>query len=185
MIYIVLIICIISIVGFILFTNYNNCNEKMSFTNQKIKEARKNIKISLEKKENLLESSIEIIKNGNKKKYAKKEILENLIKNKNHKLTFQEKYEELLKLYNEFNEIIEDDQKALKNKQLIEIIYSLKENENDLNATINFYNNSILEMNNIKKNVFANFIFKKNDFKNYQSINIIKNEQYAILKEDK
>ena len=47
-------------------------------------------KEKLEKKEETLEKALELIVNANKRKYGKKNILENLIKNKNIKLDQKE-----------------------------------------------------------------------------------------------
>lgn len=143
-----------------------------------IKEAIKNINIELEKEEKLLEYSINIIKESNKRKYAKKEILENLIKNKNKKLDMYQKYIELEKNIIEFNKLIEEDKKLEDLKEIKKIIYKLKLIHNDLQASIKFHDKNIEELEKEKP------IFTKN-IEKFKKFNIKKEEEFEILKEGK
>ena len=137
----------------------------------------------LEKKEEYLERALDTIKNSNKKKYSKKNIMESLIINKNKKLDIVTMYEELDKNLKELKDIIEDDSKLKELKKLNEVMYDLNNNENDLQASINFYNESINNVKKIKKNIFTNLIIKSKSYDTYECIVISNDDNLSILKE--
>lgn len=163
--YLILIIIIILIfIGIAIYNIYQAKQGKTKLQEERINESIKTIELLLDKKEKVLEDTISVIKNSNKKKYTKKEILENLIKNKSKKLTLIQKHDELRKLMKEFNTIIEDDKKLEENKKLTELRYELSIIETDLISTCKFYNKYI----NKKETKF----------------NIEKEEELEILKEN-
>lgn len=165
--YIILIIIIIIILTLLgVYLIYKNKQEKNKLNNVRINESLKNIEILMEEKEKYLEESINLIKNSNKKKYNKKDILDSLIKNKSKKLDLYEQYEELQKSYKEFLNLIYDDKKLQEDKKINGIKYKLNNIENDLNASIKYYNKYIVLSNN-----------KATKF------NIVKEEEFEILKE--
>ncbi len=106
----------------------------------RVEEALKNIEFFLEKKENNLKKAIPLIKDTNKRKYGKKEILPDLIKNKNIKQNLKERDESLKNDLKEFKNLLEDDEKLVKNKAIREIYFDSIEIENDLNASKKYYN---------------------------------------------
>lgn len=183
--YVVIVLCFIIVIIVCCYFNIKNKIELFNLYNKKIDESIKSIDLFLEKKEVYLERAINIIKNSNKKKYAKKDIMESLIKNKNKKLDRASIYNELEVNLKELYELIEDDQKLSGVKKLDEVVYDIKNNESDLIASIKFYNSSIDELKKIRSSLLTNFIYKKMDFSNYQHIELIDKGSFAILKEGK
>lgn len=167
---------------FILVITYNR--QKYQILQVRIEEAIKNIEYFLEKKEKNLMKAIPIIEDSNKKKYGKKEILSDLIKNQNIKKTLQEQDENLRKNLKEFTELLEDDEKLTKIKELNEIYFDGIEIENNLNASKKYYNK-------IAKKIDQEFAkFPRNIMKNilkYEKLELFntkKEETLEILKEE-
>ena len=104
--YIIIGLCIVIVIGFFIFFNIRKNSEILDLSNEKINESIKNIDLYLEKKEEYLERALDTIKNSNKKKYSKKNIMESLIINKNKKLDIVTMYEELDKNLKELKDII-------------------------------------------------------------------------------
>lgn len=175
---ITIIICILIILAILIYLINKNKKEEVLQKVTNINEAIKSINIELEKEEKLLEYSINVIKESNKRKYTKKNILDDLIKNKNKKLDIYQKYNELEKNIKEFNNLIEEDKKLEEVKEIKKIIYKLKLIRNDLQASIKFYDNNIDELDKEKP------IFTKN-IERYKKFNIKKEEEFEILKEGK
>lgn len=182
--YIVIGLCVVIVIILFIYFNIKNNSEMLVLHNEKINESLKSIDLYLEKKEEYLERALDTIKNSNKKKYSKKNIMESLIINKNKKLDRVEMYNELDKNLNELYEIVEDDAKLKEVKKLNTVLYDLNNNDSDLMASINFYNEAVNDIKKIKKNVFTNLVIKSKDYKNFEPIFINKNEDLAILKED-
>ena len=150
-----------------------------------MEEAIKNIEYFLEKKEENLEKAIPLIKESNKRKYGKKEILENLIKNKNIKQNLYEKDKNLSNDLKEFKLLLEDDEKLLKNKEISEIYFESIEIENDLNASKKYFNKTVTKCDNefkkFPKNILKNILkYKKEEkftIKREQTLEILKEEE--------
>ena len=173
-----IIICVLIILAILIYLINKNKKEEVLQKVTNMNEAIKSINIELEKEEKLLEYYINIIKDSNKRKYTKKNILDDLIKNKNKKLNIYQKYNELEKNIKEFNNLIEEDKKLEEVKEIKKIIYKLKLIRNDLQASIKFYDNNIDELDKEKP------IFTKN-IERYKKFNIQKEEEFEILKEGK
>lgn len=177
-------ICIVVALAalFILVITYNR--QKYQILQVRIEEAIKNIEYFLEKKEKNLIKAIPIIEDSNKKKYGKKEILSDLIKNQNIKKTLQEQDENLRKNQKEFAELLEDDEKLTKIKELNEIYFDGIEIENNLNASKKYYNKIAKkidqEFTKFPRNIMKNIL----KYEKLELFNTKKEETLEILKEE-
>lgn len=181
--YVVIGLCIFIIIMIFVYFRVKNNAEMLNLYNEQINESLKSIDLYLEKKEEYLERALETVKNSNKKKYAKKNIMESLIINKNKKLDRIEMYNELDNNLKELLDLIDDDAKLKEVKKLNAVLYDLNNNDSDLMASINFYNESIDSIKKIKKNIFTNLMIKSKNTEIYERIIINNNEDLAILKE--
>lgn len=164
----------------IVITNVKN---KVEVINVRIEEAKKNIEYFLEKKEENLEKAIEAIINANKRKYGKKNILENVIKNKNIKRDLIKKDEDLKFDLKEFYTLLEDDEKLTEKKEISEIYFDSIEIENDLNASKKYYNKFAelreQEFKKFPKNMLKGFL----NYRKLETFNTKKEETLEILKD--
>lgn len=161
--------------------NYYN---KFQVQKNKISEAYNNMDILFEKKANLLERSVTIIKENNKQ-YKEELLLDNLTKIKNKKLTRFDLNRELTLAFRDYKGILDLDKKlagldALKsiNEELINI-------DNDLNASKKYYNDNIVIYNNLVKCFPSNIVAM---IKKYHKLDFFKEEKIEtleILKENK
>lgn len=176
-----LVIAGIALLTLIIVTNQQSY--KISLV--RINEAMKNIEYFLEEKEENLESVISIIKDSNKRKYNKKSILESLIKNKNIKQTVHEKDQNLKENLKEFINLLEDDEKLTKIKEINDIYFETIEIENDLNASKKYYNKIVNQMEkdfkrfpkNILKGILKYEPLEKFNTKKETTLEILKNEE--------
>jgi len=150
----------------------------------RMEEAIKNIEYFLEKKEENLEKAINLIKDSNKRKYGKKEILESLIKNKNIKQDLYVKDEALRGNLKEFLEILENDEKLMKIKEINEIYFESIEIENDLNASKKYYNKIINRVENEFKNFPKNILKRILGYQKFEKFNVKKEQTLEILKDE-
>ena len=114
----------------ILEVNYYN---KFQLLKIKISESLNHIDILQEKKFNLLERCINIIKDANKK-YKDEDLLENLMKIKNRKIDKFELNRELTIALREYYSLLDLDPKLTSIESLQNIGFDLIDIDNDLNA---------------------------------------------------
>lgn len=167
----------ITLIAFILLiiTIYYN---KFQFCIIKIEEAENNTDIYLNEKNELIKRAISIIRDELKKKSFLEEIDED-----NSLLNHFELHSKLSKLNNLLFKTLDDNEKLLKRETLIKILDELNDNEEDLIASIKFYNDTVVDFNklivsfpsNIIKSIFR---YKKKEFYSNE-----KREIYEILKE--
>ena len=148
----------------------------------KISEALNNIDILFEKKFNLLERCISIIKDSNKK-YKEDLLLDNLIKIKNQKIDRFDVNRELMIALRDYRSLLDLDKKLSNIESLKNINQELVDIDNDLNASKKYYNDNIVLYNNLVKcfpsSIVAKiFKYKKEDFFKEEKI-----ETLEILKE--
>lgn len=182
---IISIICIIVAISALLALVIVTSKQNYKILLVRTEEAMKNIEYFLEEKEELLESVIPLIKESNKRKYGKKEILANLTKNKNIKQTSHEKDENLKDNLKEFLTLLEDDEKLAKNKEINEIYFETIEIENDLNASKKYFNKIVdkieKEFEKFPKNIMKNILnyekLEKFNTKKESTLEILKNEE--------
>ena len=170
------IILIIVLISFVLLigTIFNNIY-KLAII--KIDKAEEDINIYLEKKEELLDRTRPIIK----KELKLKSFLEKL-DNKNDLDNFQ-KNDLLKNCYNELFKILDENDKLLKSDSLNSILSNLNENEEQIVGAIKFYNDTVVDYNQLvisfPTNVIAFFKgYKKRNFYNNE-----KREMFDILNE--
>lgn len=172
-----IIVGIITFIAFILLiiTIYYN---KFQFAIIKIEEAENNTDLFLQKKLDLIKRIIPIIKD--------------LLKNKKLFNNFEEEFdkynhfelnEKLSSMYNDLFKVLDENEKLLKSEQIINIIEELNYNEEDLVASVKFYNDTVVDFNKLIVSFPSNVIrllfrYKKKDFYNHE-----KREMYEILKE--
>lgn len=176
-----LIITILSICAIIIISG----KRKVDILKVRLEEAQKNIDYFLEKKEETLEKVIPLIIASNKRKYGKKTILEDLIKNKNIKRDFIKKDIDLKENLKEFYTLLEEDEKLQQNKEIYDVYFDSVEIENDLNATKKYYNKIADKWENEFKKFPANSLKSSFGYKKIEQFNTKKEEWLEILKEEK
>lgn len=148
----------------------------------KIGEAFNNIDILFEKKLNLLERCIHIVKENNKK-YKDVPLLDNLVKIKNQKVDRFDFNRELTLALREYHSILDLDKKLAEVESLKKINEDLIDIDNDLNAAKKYYNDNVVLHNNLVRcfpsSIVAKlFHYPKQDFFKEEKI-----ETLEILKE--
>ena len=181
---IICIMCIIIVIVALLALIISTNKQSYQILVIRMEEAIKNIEYFLEKKEENLEKVIPLIKESNKRKYGKKEILENLIKNKNIKQNLYEKDKNLSNDLKEFKLLLEDDEKLLKNKEISEIYFESIETENDLNASKKYFNKIVTKCDNEFKKFPKNILKNILKYKKEEKFTIKKEQTLEILKEE-
>ena len=169
---ILVIMCIIAIIITFYHNNYR-------FIMIKVNEAENNINMLLDKKRQLLEDTKPIIK----KELKLKEFLEDLDEVKEKEIDSFELKNILKVNYDELFRIIDENEKLLKSKKLVQIIEQINNNEEEIIGSIKFYNDNVVILNKLIKSFPSNvvgFLFR------YKPKNFYKNEKreiYEILKE--
>ena len=179
--YIIVALC--ALFGIFLMIEINNYN-KFQILKTKISEAYNSMDILFEKKANLLERAINIIKENNKQ-YKENLLLDNLTKIKSKKLDRFELNHELTLAFRDYKGILDLDKKIASLDSLKAINEELVVIDNDLNASKKYYNDNIVLYNNLAKCLPSNivaFIFK---YKKQEFFKEEKIETLEILKEEK
>ena len=137
-------ILIIIIVISILASICTIISNKFQLTIIKIDKAEEDINIYLDKKKELLNRTVPIIK----KELKTKEFLENL-NDYNEELNNFEKHNLLKNIYNELFKTLDEHEKLLKSDSLVKILEELNDNEEDIVGAIKYYNDSVVEFNQL------------------------------------
>ena len=169
---VLVIIIIISFLAFI-FTIINN---KFQLIVIKIDKAEEDINIYLDKKKELLERTVSIVK----KELKSKEFLTDLDKY-NEELNNFEKHNLLKSLYNELFKVIDENEKLLKSDALVKILEELNDNEENIVGAIKFYNDSVVEFNQLVVSFPSNLIALIKRYKKLEFYNNEKREIFEIL----
>ena len=169
------IIGIISFI-FILIVIYHN---RFSLRIIKIEKAEEDIDIYLDKKRELLERTKPIIK----KELRLKEFLVDLEDCKNKELNNFKTHNLLKSCYNELFKVLDENEKLLKSETLLSILEELNDNEEDIIGAIKFYNDTVVDFNELVVSFPASIIaffcrYKKKEFYNNE-----KREIFKILNE--
>lgn len=180
MYYVFVAICALIMIFIMFEINFYN---KFQLLLIKIHESLNNIDILFEKKYNLLERAINIIKDSDKK-YKDIDILNNLVKKKNQKIDRFELNHELTVALREYYSLLDLDKKLADNNALKNINEDLVDIDNDLNAAKKYYNDNIVFYNNLIRSIPSNLValffkYKKEDFFKEEKI-----ETLEILKEN-
>ena len=181
LIYILIIIAVL--IAIFIIIEVNNFN-KFQRLNTKISEAYNNMDILFEKKANLLERAVNIIKENNEQ-YKEEILLDNLTKIKNQTLTRFELNHELTLGFRDYKGLIDLDTSLASLDSLKGINDELLNVDNDLNASKKYYNDNIVLYNNLVKCLPSNIValifkYKKKDFFKEEKI-----ETLEILKDEK
>ena len=169
---VLIIFIIISFLAFI-FTIMNN---KFQLIVIKIDKAEEDINIYLDKKKELLERTVSIVK----KELKAKEFLTDLA-NYNEELNNFEKHNLLKGLYNELFKVIDENEKLLKSDSLVKILEELNDNEENIVGAIKFYNDSVVEFNQLVVSFPSNLIALVKRYKKLEFYNNEKREIFEIL----
>lgn len=161
----------------LIFVIYYN---KFQFAIIKINEAENNADIYLNNKYDFLKRCSPIIR----KELKKKKLLEQIEQVTVDELNHFEFNEVLDKAYIELFKVIDEHEKLLKSENLMQILNELNDNEEDLVASIKFYNDTVVEFNKLIVSFPSNIIrlffrYKKKEFYSQE-----KHEIFEILKDD-
>ena len=152
---------------------------KFQFSIIKIDEAEENAEIFLNKKYELIKRVVPIIRKELKDKHLISEIDEDF-QSLNH-FEFNDK---LSKIDNILFKTLDDNEKLLKSEKIVNIINEFNDNEEDLVASIKFYNDTVVDFNKLIVSFPSNIIrlifrYKRKEFYNHE-----KREMYEILKDE-
>lgn len=173
-----IIIGLITFIAFILLVIVIYYN-KFQFSIIKIEEAENNSDIFLNKKYELIKRVAPIIRKELKKKTLLSEIDEDI-----ESLNHFELNDKLSKIDNDLFKILDENEKLLKSNKIISIMDEFNDNEDDLVASIRFYNDTVVDFNKLIVSFPSNLIrvifrYKRKEFYNHE-----KRQMYEILKEE-
>lgn len=173
-----IIIGLITFIAFILLVIVIYYN-KFQFSIIKIEEAENNSDIFLNKKYELIKRVAPIIRKELKKKTLLSEIDKDI-----ESLNHFELNDKLSKIDNDLFKILDENEKLLKSNKIISIMDEFNDNEDDLVASIRFYNDTVVDFNKLIVSFPSNLIrvifrYKRKEFYNHE-----KRQMYEILKEE-
>ena len=179
MYYVIVAICALIMIFIMIEIVFYN---QFQILKKKISESFNNIDILFEKKLNLLERTVTIIKENNKK-YKDAQLLDNLVKIKNKKLSRFDLNHELTIALREYHSLLDLDKKLSEIEALKNINEDLIDIDNDLNAAKKYYNDNIVLYNNLVSSIPSSIVaylfhYKKEEFFKEEKI-----ETLEILKE--
>ena len=151
-------------------------NNKFQLSIIKIDKAEEDIDIYLEKKKSLLERTRPIIK----KALKKDEYLLDLDNNFDELNNFDE-HNLLKKIYNELFKIIDENEKLLKSNSLVKLLEELNDNEEDIVGAIKFYNDTVVEFNQLIVSFPSSIVAFFKRYKKKEFYNNEKREIFEIL----
>lgn len=157
------------------------CKNKFNLYKVKIDEAENNVDILLQKKVDLLNKIAPIINKALKSDDFLSELKIINIKDYSH----FELYDNLRGNYNDLFNVLDDNEKLYKRKDLNNILEELNNNEENLIAAIKFYNNSVVSYNELIDKFPSNIIRLIFGYKKYEFYKNEKREIFEILKEEK
>ena len=169
---ILLIFVIISLLAFIIVI----INNKFQLTIIKIDKAEEDIDIYLEKKKELLTRTVPIVK----KELKIKEFLGELDKYNNDLNNF-ERHNLLKSNYNELFKTLDENEKLLKSDSLVKILEELNDNEENIVGAIKYYNDSVVQFNQLVVSFPCNLIALVRRYKKLEFYNNEKREIFEIL----
>ena len=151
-------------------------NKKFQLTIIKIDKAEEDIDIYLEKKKELLTRTVPIVK----KELKIKEFLGELDKYNNDLNNF-EKHNLLKSNYNELFKTLDENEKLLKSDSLVKILEELNDNEENIVGAIKYYNDSVVQFNQLVVSFPCNLIALVRRYKKLEFYNNEKREIFEIL----
>ena len=179
MYYVIVAICTLIMIFIMIEIGFYNQFQLLKI---KISEAFNNIDILFEKKLNLLERTVTIIKENNKK-YKDAQLLDNLVKIKNKKLSRFDLNHELTIALREYHSLLDLDKKLSEIEALKNINEDLIDIDNDLNAAKKYYNDNIVLYNNLVSSIPSSIVARLFHYKKEEFFKEEKIETLEILKE--
>ena len=179
MYYVIVAICALIMIFIMIEIGFYNQFQLLKI---KISEAFNNIDILFEKKLNLLERTVTIIKENNKK-YKDAQLLDNLVKIKNKKLSRFDLNHELTIALREYHSLLDLDKKLSEIEALKNINEDLIDIDNDLNAAKKYYNDNIVLYNNLVSSIPSSIVAYLFHYKKEEFFKELKIETLEILKE--
>lgn len=153
-------------------------NNKFKFAIIKLEKAEEDINIYLQKKKELLDRTVPVIK----KELKLKEFLTDLDLYK-EEMSDIEKNDLLKKVYNELFKTIDENEKLYKSESLVAILNNLGENEENLVGAIKFYNDTVVDYNKLAISFPTNIIAFFKRYKKKEFYNNEKRVMFEILNE--
>lgn len=169
-------IVLVSLLGIVIIVYHN----KFRISVVKMEEAENNIDLFLQKKLDLLKRGKQIVI----KELKLEGFLDQLDSETVSELNHFELNDLLKRSYNDFFQLLDENEKLFKSESLSHIINDINDNEIDLVAAIKFYNDSVVVFNQLIVSFPSNIIrlffgYRKKEFYNHE-----KREIYEILKEN-
>ena len=155
-------------------------NNKFQFSIIKIDKAEEDISLYLDKKKELLDRCRPTIKKELKLENFLDELDESFDDVNNFSL-----HDTLKKCYNELFKTLDENEKLFKSESLVSILDDLNDNEEDIVGAIKFYNDTVVEFNQLIMSFPSNIIAFFRRFKKKEFYNNEKREIYEILNEYK
>ena len=155
-------------------------NNKFQFSIIKIDKAEEDISLYLDKKKELLDRCRPTIKKELKLENFLDELDESFDDVNNFSL-----HDTLKKCYNELFKTLDENEKLFKSESLVSILEDLNDNEEDIVGAIKFYNDTVVEFNQLIMSFPSNIIAFFRRFKKKEFYNNEKREIYEILNEYK
>jgi len=155
-------------------------NNKFQFSIIKIDKAEEDISLYLDKKKDLLNRTRPIVKKELKLDAFLDELDDSFEEMNNFEIN-----DCLKRNYNELFKTLDENEKLFKSEALVSILESLNDNEEDIIGAIKFYNDTVVEFNQLVMSFPSNVIgffrrYKKKEFYNNE-----KREIFEILNENK
>lgn len=133
---------------------FSSINNKFQINVIRINEAKANIDSALRKRFDLLNKSINIIKNNTNEK----KVLENVKKSRSKKLDMFELDQELNTAMDELNGLVEKYPDLKNNEQYMNITFGLAEVESEINAFKKYYHDITTDYNHMLKAFPSNIV---------------------------
>ncbi len=166
---IILIIVIISFILFIITIYYN----KYQLVIIKIDKAEEDISLYLQRKQELLERVKPILK-----KELKKDFYLSSLDDINENFNNFELHDILKRNYNELFKVMDENEKLLKSDSLVQLLEKLNINEENIVGSIKFYNDTVVEFNQLVVSFPSSIIAF---FKRYKKLEFYNNERREIF----
>lgn len=155
-------------------------NNKFQFSIIKIDKAEEDISLYLDKKKELLDRCRPTIK----KELKLENFLDELDESFDDVNSFS-LHDTLKKCYNELFKTLDENEKLFKSESLVSILEDLNDNEEDIIGAIKFYNDTVVEFNQLIMSFPSSIIAFFRRFKKKEFYNNEKRKIYEILNEDK
>ena len=168
----------LGILLFIIIISYFVSNHnKFKFAIIEIDEAENNIEVLLQKKIDLINRTIPIIK----KELKLDSFLDDMNFLNNSTINHFEMYNHLCLINNQLMETLDENEKLFKSVQLVNILDEIKDTDEDIDGSIKFYNDSVTEFNKLIVSFPSNIIATISRYKRKEFYNNETREMFDII----